>query len=99
MVIMLIRDRLRPGLLLFSVVMIFVATGILTTEEALAGFSNKGMITVALLFLVSEGIRRTDALSAIMRRIFPPKERSTVRKGTLYIMGVVTSASAFLNNL
>ncbi len=98
MVIMLIRDRLRPGMLLFSVVMIFVATGILTTEEALAGFSNKGMITVALLFLVSEGIRRTDALSAIMRRIFPPKERSTVRKGTLYIMGVVTSASAFLNN-
>lgn len=50
MVIMLIRDRLRPGMLLFSVVMIFVATGILTTEEALAGFSNKGMITVALLF-------------------------------------------------
>lgn len=87
MVIMLIRDRLRPGMLLFSVVMIFVATGILTTEEALAGFSNKGMITVALLFLVSEGIRRTDALSAIMRRIFP--RRSVVQcaraRSTLWV--------------
>lgn len=98
MVWMLIQERLRPGLLLFSVVMVFVATGILTTEEALAGFSNKGMITVALLFIVSEGVRRSDSLSAIMKWIFPAKERSSVRKGILYIMGVVTSASAFLNN-
>ena len=98
MVWMLIRDRLRPGILLFSIVVIFICTGILTPKEALAGFSNKGMITVALLFLVSEGVRRSDCLGAIMSLIFPSKERSSLRKGLLYIMGVVASASAFLNN-
>lgn len=98
MVWMLIRDRLRPGLLLFSVVVMFMVTGVLTPNEALAGFSNKGMITVALLFLVSEGVRRSDCLGAVMRWIFPSKEKSTVRKGYIYIMGVVASASAFLNN-
>lgn len=98
MVWMLIRDRLRPGILLFSIVVIFICTGILTPKEALAGFSNKGMITVALLFLVSEGVRRSDCLGAIMSFIFPAKERSSLRKGLLYIMGVVASASAFLNN-
>ena len=98
MVVMLIKDKMRPGLLLFSVVVIFLATGLLTPQEALAGFSNKGMITVALLFLVSEGVRRSDCLGAIMRNIFPPKERSTVRRGQLYISTVVAAASAFLNN-
>lgn len=98
MVWMLIRDRMRPGILLFSVVVIFLCTGILTPDDAIAGFSNKGMITVALLFLVSEGVRRSDCLGSIMKWIFPDKEHSSVRKGYIYIMGVVASASAFLNN-
>ena len=98
MVAMLIKDKMRPGILLFSVVVIFIVTGILTPAEALSGFSNKGMITVALLFLVSEGVRRSDSLGSVMKWIFPSKERSSVRKGYLYIMGVVASASAFLNN-
>lgn len=98
MVGLLIKDKMRPGILLFSVVVIFMGAGILTPTEALAGFSNKGMITVGLLFLVSEGVRRSDALGAIMKWIFPSKERSSVAKGIAYIMGVVASASAFLNN-
>ena len=53
----LIMDKMRPGMILFSVVVLFLCTGILSPKEMLEGFSNKGMITVALLFLVSEGIR------------------------------------------
>lgn len=98
MVWMLLRERMRAGILLFSTVVILLVCGILTPSEALAGFSNKGMITVALLFLVSEGVRRSDALGAVMKWIFPSRERSTIRKGHLYIMSVVTAASAFLNN-
>ena len=55
MIVALVREMLRPGLILFSALVIFLAADILTAEEALSGFSNKGMITVALLFLVSEG--------------------------------------------
>ena len=41
MVGLLIKDKMRPGILLFSVVVIFMGAGILTPTEALAGFSNK----------------------------------------------------------
>ncbi len=98
MVWMLLKEKMRAGILLFSVVVILLVCGIITPSEALAGFSNKGMITVALLFLVSEGVRRSDALGEVMKWIFPSREHSSLRRGLLYIMGVVASASAFLNN-
>lgn len=41
---------MRPGMVLFSVVVLFLCAGILTPKEMLEGFSNKGMITVAMLF-------------------------------------------------
>lgn len=62
MVVALINDRMRPGMVLFSVVVLFLCTGIISPKECLEGFSNKGMITVALLFLVSEGIRKSGVL-------------------------------------
>lgn len=98
MIFLLVKEYLRPGLILFSVVVVFLAAGILTPQEVLAGFSNKGMITVALLFLVSEGIRRSDCLTPIMKRLFPSKEKSTIRRGHFAIMTTVASISAFLNN-
>ncbi len=98
MVVLLLRDRMRPGLLLFSVVVIFIITGVLTPREALAGFSNKGMVTVGLLFLVSEGIRRSDCLGPMMARLFPVRERCSVRRGYLSILPSIAFISAFLNN-
>ena len=40
----LIADKMRPGMVLFSVVVLFLCAGILTPKEMLEGFSNKGMI-------------------------------------------------------
>ena len=55
----LIADKMRPGMVLFSVVVLFLCVGILTPKEMLEGFSNKGMITVALLFwLVKVSVSR-----------------------------------------
>lgn len=50
MVVALALDKMRPGMVLFSVVVLFLCAGILTPKEMLEGFSNKGMITVAMLF-------------------------------------------------
>ena len=52
MVVALVLDKMRPGMVLFSVVVLFLCAGILSPKEMLEGFSNKGMITVAMLFLV-----------------------------------------------
>ena len=42
MVIALVLDKMRPGMVLFSVVVLFLCAGILTPKEMLEGFSNKG---------------------------------------------------------
>ena len=98
MVFLLIKEYLRPGVILFSMVIVLLAAGILSPTDALTGFSNKGMITVALLFLVSEGIRCSQCLSPIMRRLFPSHAGCSVTRGYLSIVPTVAFISAFLNN-
>lgn len=70
-VLALIKDRMRPGLILLSGAVVFMCAGILSPKELLEGFANKGMITVAMLFLVSEGVRRSGMLEALLKRLLP----------------------------
>lgn len=93
----LIMDRMRPGMIMFSVIVIFLCTGILTPKEMLEGFSNKGMITVAMLFLVSEGIRQSGALTQLIKKLLP-QERTTVIRAQMRILPTIAFISAFLNN-
>ncbi len=97
MIIALIREILRPGLILFSALVIFMLTDIITAEDALSGFSNKGMITVALLFLVSEGVKETGVLNKI-GAIILPKKRKPIPRLLMQIMIPISVISAFLNN-
>ena len=74
MVAALVLDKMRPGMVLFSVVVIFLCAGILSPKEMIEGFSNKGMITVAMLFLVSEGVRQSGALGQVIKNCYRQRE-------------------------
>ena len=93
----LIMDKMRPGMILFSVVVLFLCTGILSPKEMLEGFSNKGMITVAMLFLVSEGIRQSGALTQVIKKLLP-QEKTSVFKAQIRRLPSIAFISAFLNN-
>ena len=93
----LMRECLRPGLILFTAVVMLLCAGIINPEEALKGFSNKGMITVALLYLVSEGVRKSGILERIMFRVLPKKD-VTVTRANLRFFPIVSLISAFFNN-
>lgn len=97
MIATLIWDRMRPGMVLLSVVVLFLCVGILTPKEMLEGFSNKGMITVGMLFLVSEGIRQSGALGQLIKRLLP-EGRTTIFKAQLRMLPPIAFISAFLNN-
>ena len=97
MVIALILDKMRPGMVLFSVVVLFLCAGILSPKEMLEGFSNKGMITVAMLFLVSEGVRQSGALGQVIKKLLPVG-KTTVFKAQLRMLPSIAFISAFLNN-
>ena len=93
----LIMDKMRPGMILFSVVVIFLCTGILTPKEMLEGFSNKGMITVAMLFLISEGVRQSNALSQLIKKLLP-QQTTSVFRAQIRMLPSIAFISAFLNN-
>ena len=97
LLVALVKEALRPGLILLSGAVLFLCGGILTPKEMLEGFSNKGMMTVAFLFLISEGVRRSGLLEKALFSILPKKE-TNVPKVQLRMLPVVSFISAFLNN-
>jgi len=96
-IVALAKEVMRPGLVFFSASVILMATGIITNEEMIAGFSNKGMITVGVLFLVSEGIRQSGMLNRLAQTYLPRKRGKMVFL-LPRIMLPVSVLSAFLNN-
>src|SRR5699024_4233091 len=86
----------NPSIIVFAVLTIFLITGILTLDEALSGFSNEGMLTVALLFIVAGAIQKSGFIEKIMNTRLT---RSNSLIGTMVRFFVPISAfSAFLNN-
>lgn len=89
--------NLAPPDFMFVAATAFLAlVGIITPEEAFAGFSNAGMLTVALLFVVAAGLRETGVLDYIGYHVLGG---ARTRNGVLArLSGVVLPMSAFLNN-
>lgn len=97
MITALAREMLRPGLILLTAATILMALGIISAKETAAGFSNLGMLTVAALFLVSEGIKQTGALNKFAQ-FFLPRRRGRIPFMLPRVMLPVSLFSAFLNN-
>ncbi len=74
-ILILMFDKMRPGFTLFVGALFFAVTGVITTDELLDGFSNKSVITIAILFLVGEGVRQSGSLSYVMRMMLPRRKR------------------------
>lgn len=96
-IVALAKELMRPGLVFFSSAVILMSTGIISSNEMLSGFSNKGMITVGVLFLVSEGIRQSGVLNRLAQT-YLPRKRSRMIFLIPRVMLPVSVLSAFLNN-
>lgn len=74
-----------------------MATGILSPNEGLAGFSNPATLTVAAMFILSEGLRRTGILNTV-GDYFVRKMEENYWTGLLQTLLFVSLSSAFINN-
>eukprot|EP00049_Salpingoeca_infusionum_P023328 m.11475 g.11475 ORF g.11475 m.11475 type:complete len:732 (-) comp5730_c1_seq1:171-2366(-) len=91
-----------PDMIMMSGLVLFVPMGIVTISEATVGFSNKGMLTVAVLFVVASGVQLTGAIEPLRRLL---ERMSTPKSGTLGLERLILlvtlpigALSAFLNN-
>ncbi|MBR7797106.1 SLC13 family permease [Agaribacter marinus] len=92
----LIMDIARPVIIVFTALTIFLLIGIVTPEDALIGFSNEGMLTIALLFIIAGAIQKSGIIEDIMKN-WLNKSNSLI--GSMVRVLIPTSTlSAFLNN-
>lgn len=75
---------------------ILVVTGIVDARDALEGFANEGLIAVAFLFVVSEGIRQTGGFAFTGQQLLGrPKSLPDAQSRVMIPSAFL---SAFLNN-
>ena len=92
----LLTDKVGADWAMLTAVAIFMVTKIISISEGLAGFSNEGILTVLVLFVVADGISRTGALDWYMGKILgTPK---TIAGAQVRLMIPIATLSAFLNN-
>ena len=96
MFVMLAKTRIPPEWICMGTLVLLLATGIITDKEAVAGASNRGMLTVAILFIVAGAFNETGAIQ-MLTFVLSPKIKSET-SARLRMMGTVTFMSAFLNN-
>ena len=96
MVVCLIFEVARPDMVIFFALAFLILSGILTPAEALKGFSNEGMLTVGLLFIVAGAVQQSGLLDRVVKRLLG--HRQSPKKAFLRMMAPVSGLSAFLNN-
>ena len=84
--------------LLFAALAVLMLTGIVTPGEALSGFSNQGMMTVGLLFIVSQAIQNTGAINGVVNNFLTRRPGQSLSSLLMRMMVPVSCMSAFLNN-
>ncbi|MEX0773252.1 MAG: SLC13 family permease [Balneolales bacterium] len=92
----LLCTKIPPDLVFIGGLTILIIGNVVSPSEALVGFSNQGMLTVAALYVVAAGLKETGAIRFIVTNLLgQPKNLITAQ---FRIIGPVMTMSAFLNN-
>jgi di/tricarboxylate transporter len=94
--IALVKNWAPPDLLFLGGTAVLALLGIITAQEAFAGFANEGMLTVAVLFVVAAGLEQTGVLAYVGHHVLggARDERGAIGR----LASVIVPSSAFLNN-
>jgi di/tricarboxylate transporter len=94
--ILLFATKLPPVVIFLGALTAAITLGLAPVTDLLKGFSNAGVITVGVLFMVAEGMYSTGAITLIADRIVGLPR--TLTAAQVRILWPVAMGSAFLNN-
>jgi len=96
-IFLFITEWLRVDVVALGVVVTLMLSGILTTSEALSGFSSSAVLTIAALFVVGGAVLQTGLAGRIGRRILTIAGDSQARL-IMVIMVTVALLSGFMSD-
>lgn len=94
---LLITEKISVDLTAIGIMVLLVISNILSPKEAIGGFANPAVVTVAALFVVSKGLMRTGGVEFLGRKIIK-MARGNYKLALIIILFSVAFASAFINN-
>src|SRR6056297_424511 len=94
--VLLIFSKISPDVVFISGLTLIFVFDIISVQQALVGFSNEGMLTVAALYVVAIGMKETGAIQYVIKKLLGnPKEMWQTQAR---IISPVMVMSALLNN-
>ena len=96
-ILLFVTEWLSVDLVALGVVISLMVTGILSTEQALAGFSSPIVITIAALFIVGGAVMETGLADSISNKIAQFAGDNKTRL-LILIMGTVALLSGFISD-
>jgi di/tricarboxylate transporter len=93
---LLLWERFTPDRVMIGAVAVLALAGVLTPREALQGFWNPGLLTVAVLFVLVAALKTTGAIGWIGGWVLgrPAGERVALAR----LVPITSALSAFINN-
>ncbi|PMR68331.1 SLC13 family permease [Halomonas heilongjiangensis] len=88
--------RIAADVVLMGALAFLVISGILAPGDALVGFSNPGVLTIATLYVVAAGLKETGAIQWLAHRLLG--QPRLLRQAQLRVLLPSAGLSAFMNN-
>tara|TARA_Y200000002_G_scaffold382195_1_gene398438 strand:+ start:868 stop:2661 length:1794 start_codon:yes stop_codon:yes gene_type:complete len=95
--IMFVTEMFSIDVTAMILLTILFTLGYLTPAEALSGFSNPAVITIAFLFIISKALQKTRILEYLIIRVRRLADRSILLGRAVYLF-TIGIASAVVNN-
>lgn len=96
--VLFVTEKLRMDLVALLVLAVLAVSGMVTTEQALEGFSNPAVVTVWAMFILSAGLSATGVADVIGRQVLRVAG-DTEPRIIFTVMMASGVMSAFMNNV
>ncbi len=97
MTVILVKEWIDIEIVVTTVLLLLIVGKVVTPQEAFSGFSNVGLLSIAVLYVVAGSIKSTGLLGRLDQLIYGQKRTNLTRK-LFRLLFPVTFFSAFLNN-
>jgi di/tricarboxylate transporter len=97
MTIILVKEWIDIEIVVTVVLFLLIVGNVITPQEAFQGFSNVGVLSIGILFIVAGAIKSTGLLSTL-NQVFHGSKKSSITRNMFRMLFPVSLFSAFMNN-